>query len=1208
MSIRPATAVSLLLSVILPLGLLAGTNADASTSASEPAVASANAPATAGGTGGGGRQTPRVAKENLGTSSSNAIPKSAPQTPSTPLPSPSPLNTKSPLIPKPDSTGIENRADNGGPQARAVSHTVTFNSAGGSSVDPQSVSDGEQASRPDKDPLRDCYAFDGWFTGNIAYDFNQPVTKDITLTAKWTKGASAWSINPASGPATGGTKATLTPPVTPGIRFSQISAGGSIGSDGNLYSWGHKDQLARSTASTPINQSSLVTPPAGIKFTQTDAGTSFTLAIGSDGNLYSWGDNTYGQLGRNTNGKPDNKPGKVLMPAGIRFTWISAGGQHSLALSSDGNLYSWGDNSKGQLGRNTAPTTGDRRPGKVPLPVGIQQFTRVSAGGQHSLALGSDGNLYSWGDNTYGQLGRETTSAMEDNQPDKITLPVSIQQFTRISAGQSHSLALGSDGNLYSWGDNNNNQLGRATNGRQDSKPSKIVLPTGVTSYFQVCAGQSHSLALGSDGNLYSWGDNNSQLGRATNGRQDSKPDMVAFPEKPKPTKVRFDTTPGNNLIANTDGTWSVTTPAHPDGQVDVTLTWRMNDQQTDTRLKYTYEDLQYYKYTQYTVTFDPADGSPTPQKQTIIKGSQAKRPATDPVKAGWLFDGWFLKKTKSRSDVAYDFSQPVTSNITVVAHWSPAITDGWSISPNKGNILGGQQTTITPPKVSRGIRLNQVSTGGYRGTDNRGFSVGVGSDGNAYAWGSNQHGQLGQDPKKTPTQKMPTAIPLPDGVAAGFSYTQVAAGGYHVLAIGSDDIVYSWGANDHGQLGDNATTDHSKPQPVKGAESQPFKAVQVSAGAYDSAAIGTDGHVYTWGSESNDRADSTRKLKPTLVKDPNGSDQGLQAVHVSTKYSFVMALDADSNVYAWGYNNWGQLGNGRATGDTSTTYTPDPVSVHDPNDDSKIFKAVQISAGWSHAMAIGQDGNTYAWGNNGGGRLGDGTDTSKYRSIPTHVYSTELFQASQVSAGVNHSMAIDQNGAIWAWGYNEHGQLGINSTSNQSRPQRVSPPADQGNTGKEFTATRISAGWGHSLAIGQDGSIYAWGDNQYGQLGNTSIPTGASNSKTRSLVPVTASLDSLLITGVSFDKTTVGTLRQNSDGSVTLATPTHNPGQTDVIVDWTLGGVNQIPAHLAYIYKGLLPHAGSSGIMILLAAGLLAAAGAAAAGRHRWEARRLQA
>ena len=320
------------------------------------------------------------------------------------------------------------------------------------------------------------------------------------------------------------------------------------------------------------------------------------------------------------------------------------------------------------------------------------------------------------------------------------------------------------------------------------------------------------------------------------------------------------------------------------------------------------------------------------------------------------------------------------------------------------------------------------------------------------------------------------------------------------------------------------------------------------------------------------------------------------------------MALDADSNVYAWGYNNWGQLGNGRDTGDTSTTYTPDPAGVHDPKDASKIFKAVQISTGWSHAMAIDQDGNTYAWGNNGGGRLGDGTDTSKYRSIPTKVYASKRLQSSQVSAGVNHSMAIDQNGAIWAWGYNEHGQLGNNSTSNQSRPKRVSPPADPGNTGKEFAATRISAGWGHSLAIGQDGNIYAWGDNQYGQLGNTSIPTGASNSKTRSLLPVPASLNTLLITGVGFDKTTVGTLRQNSDGSVTLATPTHSPGQADVIVNWTLGGVNQIPAHLTYIYKGLLPHAGNIGTVIPLAAGLLAAAGAAAAGRHRWETHLLQA
>ena len=154
----------------------------------------------------------------------------------------------------------------------------------------------------------------------------------------------------------------------------------------------------------------------------------------------------------------------------------------------------------------------------------------------------------------------------------------------------------------------------------------------------------------------------------------------------------------------------------------------------------------------------------------------------------------------------------------------------------------------------------------------------------------------------------------------------------------------------------------------------------------------------------------------------------------------------------------------------------------------------------------------------------------------------------------------------------------------------RVSPPAGQGKAGSGFTTVRTSAGRNHSLAIGQDGNAYAWGDNTYSQLGNG----GTTQSSTPALVafnPV------LLITGVSFDQTTVDTLQQNSDGSVTLTTPAHNPGQADVIVDWTLGGIVQPQTHLAYTYEGMLPHAGSSGTMILLAAG-----------RHQREARSLQA
>ena len=292
---------------------------------------------------------------------------------------------------------------------------------------------------------------------------------------------------------------------------------------------------------------------------------------------------------------------------------------------------------------------------------------------------------------------------------------------------------------------------------------------------------------------------------------------------------------------------------------------------------------------------------------------------------------------------------------MTLVAHWSPEKDSGWSISPGKGNVLGGQRATITPPRLGRGIRFSQVSAGGYQMSDAAGFSVGVASDGNAYAWGSNQHGQLGIG--NTTKQNKPVRVPLPDGVASGFTYTQAAAGGFHVLAVGSDGIVYSWGTNDHGQLGDGTTVERSKPQPVPDPNdtSQPFKAVQVSAGAYDSAAISPDGRVYTWGSEGNSRDGNfnpsfTQPRKtPTPVAAPDGSGQGLQAVRVSLGWSFIMALDEDGNVYAWGYNNYGQLGNNS----TSSAYTATPARVRDPNspnDPGKGLQATQISAGTDHA------------------------------------------------------------------------------------------------------------------------------------------------------------------------------------------------------------------------------------------------------------------
>ncbi|WP_422614002.1 RCC1-like domain-containing protein, partial [Bifidobacterium indicum] len=500
--------------------------------------------------------------------------------------------------------------------------------------------------------------------------FTRPVTQDTTITAHWTK-TGQWTISPDHGPKAGGTTVTLTPPPASGIRFSQTSAGDmcsmgidskgdlytwgdnlfgelgrdtgsseydgrpgrvtpptgitsftqasagdmhsmAIGSDGNLYTWGdnYDGQLGRDTTGTPANRPGRVTPPTGVTFTQASARYGYSMAFGSDGNLYTWGDNSGGQLGRDTTGTPYDRPGRVTPPTGVTLTQFAGGDYHSMAIGSDGNLYTWGDNSKGQLGRDTTGTPYDR-PGRVTPPTGVT-LTQISANGTYSMALGSDGNLYTWGDNSSGQLGRDTGSSGYDGRPGRVTPPTGVTSFTQANAGSRYSMALGSDRNLYTWGANDLGQLGRETNTtingvNADIKPGRVTAPAGITFTQSSEGGNMISMAFGSDGNLYTWGNNNyGQLGRDTANIQDGRPGRVVFPSRGKPTGVLFDHAVGTGLMPGADGTWTVTTPAHAAGVVPVTISWTLDGtpQADDTSSTYRYDRPA------YTVTFDANGGT----------------------------------------------------------------------------------------------------------------------------------------------------------------------------------------------------------------------------------------------------------------------------------------------------------------------------------------------------------------------------------------------------------------------------------------------------------------------------------------------------------------------------------------------------------------------------------------------------------------------
>ncbi len=289
-----------------------------------------------------------------------------------------------------------------------------------------------------------------------------------------------------------------------GVTARSVSAGTyyslALGTDGHVYAWGDSGSGQLGNGST-INRSTPVQVllPRGVTALSVSAGNAHSLALGSDGQVYAWGDNTSDELG-NGGATSSDAPVRVRLSGGVTARSVSAGATHSLALGSDGQVYAWGTNSSGQLGNGG--TTNSPLPLRVRLPRGVTARS-VSAGFDHSLALGSDGHVYAWGNNNSGQLGIGSTT--DRHTPVQVLLPRGVTALS-VSAGSLFSLALGSDGRLYAWGSNESGQLGAGSTTDRHT-PVQVLLSHGVTP-LSISAGGTHSLAGGSDGHSYAWGDN----------------------------------------------------------------------------------------------------------------------------------------------------------------------------------------------------------------------------------------------------------------------------------------------------------------------------------------------------------------------------------------------------------------------------------------------------------------------------------------------------------------------------------------------------------------------------------------------------------------------------------------------------------------------------------------------------------------------------
>ncbi|MEV7521996.1 hypothetical protein [Streptomyces sp. NPDC091371] len=401
------------------------------------------------------------------------------------------------------------------------------------------------------------------------------------------------------------------------------------------------------------------------------------------------------------------------------------------------------------------------------------------------------------------------------------------------------------------------------------------------------------------------------------------------------------------------------------------------------------------------------------------------------------------------------------------------AITPGPVVAWGNGTLgqLGNGGTSSSPVPV-RTSRVRQVIDldGGA------GHTVSLRTDGTVWTWGLNDRGQLGNGTTRSadrpvrvcaPGQTAPCSRPLTDVVA-------VSAGASHTLALRSDGTVVAWGGNEYGQLGDATSTDRSTPvqvcAPGQTAPCSSFLTgiTNFDAGYWHNLAVQSGGTLHSWGLNSSGQLgdgsnvfNSTTPVQAALTGAPG---------NVAAGRYHSLAHMTDSTVRSWGFNGFGQLGNGT----TTSTNLPVQVCAQGQTAPCAAFLTGvnEVAAGADYSLALPTDGTVRAWGDNGFGQLGDGT--TAHRSTPVQTCAAGqtapcgafLTGVIGFAAGGYHTLALQSDLTLKGWGHNFSGQIGDGTTADRSTPVQVcavrqTAPCSQPLGG----VIAVAAGGDHSLA-----------------------------------------------------------------------------------------------------------------------------------------------
>jgi alpha-tubulin suppressor-like RCC1 family protein len=786
--------------------------------------------------------------------------------------------------------------------------------------------------------------------------------------------------------------ATAPQLVNPGnlSNVSAIAAGGWHGlalmADATVKSWGRNNegQLGRTVSSSLQNVPSSISGLTSV--THIAAGRMHSLVRKSDATVWVWGNNASGQLGT---GNTTPQPLPVQIPTFTNVSWIAAGANHSFAKKGDGTVWAWGTDVYGELGDG-----GSVSPRLSPVQVAaLANVTAISGGFDHTLALKPDNTVLAFGFNGSGQLG----DGSNNNHATPTPVP-GLSGMTAVAAGYHYSLALKNDGTVWAWGQNDHGQLGIGT---LTNRTTPTQVP-GLTGIVAIAAGL-HSIALRGDGVVFAWG-NNSQ-GQVGNGTRVD----VLLPSPVLPVQVEddflrlsgLDTRPFPFAFTPFLGAAPNTTAVSNAITVSGLGTGVLSTVQIQGQ----------------GATYSVNGGAPTAlpgsvsNGQTIVVQAPASGAFSTTTSATLTIGGatghsaTFHVRTRRDPVTARVVPQTAAgdSHTLVLASDGTVFATGYNGNGQLGNGTTLGLSFLRP--VSGVAGATDIAAGAFH-------SLALRGDETVAAWGSNSTGQLGHGSSNTFEANY---VDVP-GLAA---IVGIAAGNYHSVAVTRDGMVYAWGLNAEGQVGDGTSAPmRSSPVPVS---TLGVGVTMIAAGGRHTLALLADGTVRAWGAnESGQLGDGSTAQRNIPV--PVSGLGGVIAIAAGAAHS--LALRNDGTVVAWGFNAFGQLG----LGDTATRLMPVAISA--------LGNSVGlIAAGANHSLAVKAGGALYAWGNNANSQLCNGNDASHCNNSsntnpnqlsPVPFATPALVVA--IAGGARHSAAITSERRLHAWGDNFFGQVGNRS------------------------------------------------------------------------------------------------------------------------------------------------------------------------------------